>query len=316
MYKMGFTVSKAEERIGRKMMKLTDIEPIKFTRRFRSSYVGRESIIMHDLGNIVEPYTHKSIVGLGLVQSMKIDDESRVHINMDYIVPGYPNQTEIERDILAVLDKYDWIKGVHLKSHVPKKNGALNSSTIDPTVLSSVGHIIGVSSCKGGVGKSTVAANIAVCLAQQGLHVGLLDADVYGPSLPYLIPAESNTVRRSTRNSKQILPLQSLHQPNLKILSFGHVNPKSGAPGSGGQAAAVVRGPIASRIINQLLLQTEWGDLDYLVVDMPPGTGDIQITLSQSACLSGVVLVTTPHPLSLADAAKGVATMIPDTVVV
>jgi len=149
MYKMGFTVSKAEERIGRKMMKLTDIEPIKFTRRFRSSYVGRESIIMHDLGNIVEPYTHKSIVGLGLVQSMKIDDESRVHINMDYIVPGYPNQTEIERDILAVLDKYDWIKGVHLKSHVPKKNGALNSSTIDPTVLSSVGHIIGVSSCKG-----------------------------------------------------------------------------------------------------------------------------------------------------------------------
>jgi len=84
----------------------------------------------------------------------------------------------------------------------------------------------------------------------------------------------------------------------------------------GGQAAAVVRGPIASRIINQLLLQTEWGDLDYLVVDMPPGTGDIQITLSQSACLSGVVLVTTPHPLSLADAAKGVATMIPDTVVV
>jgi len=84
----------------------------------------------------------------------------------------------------------------------------------------------------GGVGKSTVAANIAVCLAQQGLHVGLLDADVYGPSLPYLIPAESNTVRRSTRNSKQILPLQSLHQPNLKILSFGHVNPKSGAPGS------------------------------------------------------------------------------------
>ena len=149
--------------------------------------------------------------------------------------------------------------------------GALNT-------LTEVAHIIAVSSCKGGVGKSTIALNLALSLSRQGLRVGLLDADIYGPSLPVMAKPVSLVVKKSSINPKHILPLEFDHkyggvddssdnQPKfpLKILSFGHVNPNSGAAGSGGKKAAVVRGPIASRIVTQLLLATEWGALDYLV---------------------------------------------------
>jgi len=129
--------------------------------------------------------------------------------------------------------------------------------------------------------------------------------------------AVSPVVRKSPKDPKMVLPLEvQITSSNelvsekedlpLKVLSFGHVNPKAGAPGAGGKSAAIMRGPIATRVINQLVGATDWGDLDYLVVDMPPGTGDIQITLTQSMAFSGAVIVTTPHALSLIDAAKGV----------
>ena len=121
---------------------------------------------------------------------------------------------------------------VNVIIEIPKKYANLNSVSVEPTVLASIGHIIGVSSCKGGVGKSTVAANLALTLADRGLRVGILDADIYGPSLPLLLPAVSLDVLRSPSNPKQVLPLHAKHKPALKMLSFGHVNPKSGAPGS------------------------------------------------------------------------------------
>lgn len=175
------------------------------------------------------------------------------------------------------------------------------------------------------MGKSTIAANLAVTLAQRGLRVGLLDADIYGPSIPLLVPVEDRTVFKSKTDPKAVLPLVGPY--GLKILSFGHVNPKAGVKqlkpfmlclgyrflrllgvvGAGGKQAAIIRGPVVSRVINQLIASTEWGDLDYLVVDMPPGTGDIQITLSQSIAFSGAVIVSTPHLLSVADAVKGVS---------
>jgi Mrp family chromosome partitioning ATPase/DUF971 family protein len=149
-----------------------------------------------------------------------------------------------------------------------------------------------------------VAANLALYLAKSGLKVGILDADIYGPSLPFLLKHESNTIVKSPRNPKFILPLISKY--GLRTMSFGFVNPNAGVAGAGGKDAAVIRGPIASRVITQLLCATEWGPLDYLIVDMPPGTGDVQITLSQSAFFSGAVVVTTPHPLSTADVKKGI----------
>jgi ATP-binding protein involved in chromosome partitioning len=113
-----------------------------------------------------------------------------------------------------------------------------------------------------------VAVNLACTLAKQGLQVGLLDADIYGPSLPSLLNASDVTVRRSKTNDKNVLPLTAQALPNLKFLSFGHVNPQAGAPGAGGKSAAMMRGPMATKVLTQLMLCTEWGELDYLVSDL------------------------------------------------
>ncbi len=158
--------------------------------------------------------------------------------------------------------------------------------------LTNVKNIIAVSSCKGGVGKSTIAAALAWELLQRGLKVGLMDADIYGPSLPALFGLPS--VKLQSNEFKMLIPLE--HQ-GLKLMSFGFVL---------GDAPAVMRGPIVTRYIQQLLLQTEWGQLDYLILDMPPGTGDIQLTITQSVKLTGAVIVTTHHTLSLVDVARGI----------
>ena len=179
-----------------------------------------------------------------------------------------------------------------------------NLNAPDHSVLARVSNVIAVSSCKGGVGKSTVSVNMAQALAGRGLRVGVLDADIYGPSLQHFLRYEDLTVYKSSSKPNHILPLQATC--GLKTMSFGFVNSNSGVRGAGGKGAAVMRGPIASKVINQLLCATEWGELDYLIIDMPPGTGDIQIALSQSAFFTGAVIVTTPHALSIMDVAKGV----------
>ncbi len=158
--------------------------------------------------------------------------------------------------------------------------------------LSHVKNIIAISSCKGGVGKSTMAASIAWELSKRNFKVGLLDADIYGPSLPALF--NLNNVELFTDEFKLIIPIE--HE-GLKLMSFGFML---------GDAPAVMRGPIVTRYIQQLLLQVNWGDLDYLIIDMPPGTGDIQLTITQSARLTGAVIVTTPQTLSLVDVSRGI----------
>lgn len=158
--------------------------------------------------------------------------------------------------------------------------------------LTHVKNIIAVSSCKGGVGKSTMAANIAWELSKRNLSVGLLDADIHGPSLPALF--NMHNVEIYSDEFKQIIPIE--HE-GLKLMSFGFLL---------GDAPAVMRGPIVTRYIQQMLLQVAWGNLDYLIIDMPPGTGDIQLTITQSARLTGAVIVTTPQTLSLVDVARGI----------
>ena len=157
-----------------------------------------------------------------------------------------------------------------------------------------VKNIIAVSSAKGGVGKSTTAVNLALAIAQSGAKVGLLDADIYGPSVPMMLGQEE--AKPEVRDSKWMEPILA---HGIYTHSIGYLVDKS--------EAAIWRGPMASKALSQLLTETDWPELDYLVIDMPPGTGDIQLTLSQQIPVTGTVLVTTPQDLALADARKGAA---------
>ena len=160
--------------------------------------------------------------------------------------------------------------------------------------LSSVKHIIAVASGKGGVGKSTTSVNLALALAKQGAKVGMVDADVYGPSLPMMLGVSDGT-RPEVFEQKFFIPVEA---QGIKSMSMGYLATE--------QTPMVWRGPMASGALLQILTQTMWGDLDYLVVDMPPGTGDIQLTLAQKAQLSGAVIVTTPQDIALLDARKAI----------
>ncbi|MGX9418946.1 iron-sulfur cluster carrier protein ApbC [Vibrio sp. WJH972] len=168
-----------------------------------------------------------------------------------------------------------------LKSHNPKK-------------INGVKNIIAITSAKGGVGKSTTAANCALALANSGAKVGILDADVYGPSLPLMFGTRGRELE--VRDGKWMQPITA---HGIATHSIGYVVSQDDA--------AIWRGPMASKALGQLLNETEWPDLDYLVIDMPPGTGDIQITLSQEIPVTGAVVVTTPQDMALADAQKGIA---------
>lgn len=162
----------------------------------------------------------------------------------------------------------------------------------NPFGLSKVKNIIAIASCKGGVGKSTVAAGFARALSKQGFKVGILDADIHGPSLPTLF--NISNVKVMANEFKMAVPIES---EGLKLMSFGFIL---------GDAPAVLRGPILATYIQQLLLQTDWGELDYLIIDMPPGTGDVQLTITQAIRLTGAVIVTTRQTLSLVDVARGI----------
>ncbi len=160
--------------------------------------------------------------------------------------------------------------------------------------LDQVKHIVAVASGKGGVGKSTTAVNLALALASGGARVGILDADIYGPSLPVILGIPSGT-RPRVQGDRFFLPVETM---GLKSMSMGYLATE--------QTPLVWRGPMAGSALVQMLTQTLWGELDYLIVDMPPGTGDIQLSLAQKAQLSGAVIVTTPQDIALLDARKGI----------
>ena len=195
----------------------------------------------------------------------------------------------LRRDIEAALRDMPGVKSasVILTAHAKPAAAAAPAENLLPGVK----KIIAVASGKGGVGKSTVAVNLAVALAQSGLQVGLLDADIYGPSVPRMLGASAQPEVRGGR-------IQPLHGFGLKLMSMGFMVPED--------KALVWRGPMIMGAINQMLGQVEWGELDVLVVDMPPGTGDAQLTLAQKAKPHGAVIVSTPQDISLLDARRGI----------
>ncbi len=241
----------------------------------------------------------KDIVSLGMVQSVEIGSDS-VTVTLAFSKRRDPLAEYIIGSTRACLIR-------HLPSSVKaevktvvvdeiKEKKKANIKDLDMEQLRSVRHIIGIASGKGGVGKSTVAVNLACALARLGYKVGLADADVYGPSIPTMTDTEGATPMAEEQDGKElIIPLEKY---GVKWMSIGYFAEK-------GQAL-IWRGPMACNALKQMILQVKWGDLDFLLIDMPPGTGDIHISLIQEIPMEGAVVVTTPQTVALADVEKGV----------
>jgi ATP-binding protein involved in chromosome partitioning len=219
---------------------------------------------------------------------------NEVDIDLEIRNPALHVRKRLEEQIETVLKKEF---GPSLKIRVNIAAKVLEETLKGPASMRGVKNIIAVASGKGGVGKSTITANLAIGLAQLGYKVGLIDADIYGPSMPIMFDVVHEKPRVQVVEGKQyMLPVES---HGIKLLSIGFFADPS--------QAIVWRGPMATKAINQLFADAYWGDLDYLVLDLPPGTGDIHLTLVQAVQITGVVVVSTPQEIALADARKGVA---------
>lgn len=248
--------------------------------------------VLKALSTVQEPDLGKDLVTLNMIRDLAIEGSS-VSFTIVLTTPACPLKDLLENNCKTAIRKLDPSLTVNVKF-------SSSTSTVRPdknTVLPGVKNIIAVVSGKGGVGKSTVSANLALALAQGGASVGLMDADIYGPSIPIMFGVRGERPLMTEINGKaMIVPLEKY---GIKLLSIGLlVDEKS---------AVVWRGPMASSAIRQFITDVNWGDLDYLVIDMPPGTGDIHLTVLQTAPVTGVVVVTTPQLVALADARKGIA---------
>ncbi len=255
--------------------------------------VMTEAAILAALGHVQEPDLHKDLVTLNMIKDIQITGDE-VAFTIILTTPACPLKDRL---------KNDCIRAIH--DHVNEKaiikidfTAQTSSNRLDITqVLPGVKNIIAVVSGKGGVGKSTIAANLALALGQSGATVGLMDADIYGPSVPMMFGVRGERpMMRDVNGKGMIIPLEKM---GIRLMSIGLLIDE--------KQAVVWRGPMASSVIRQFVSDVDWGELDYLVIDMPPGTGDIHLTLLQSVPVTGAIIVTTPQNVALADAKKAIA---------
>jgi len=242
-----------------------------------------EASILEALRRIKDPDLHKDIVTLGFIRDLKIAGGD-VSFRIVLTTPACPVKAEMEndaRDFVSALPGVTSVR-VTMDAEVPKGRGIG-----DKVSIPGVRNIIAVSSGKGGVGKSTVAVNLAVSLARDGARVGLMDADVYGPNVPIMLGVSD---ARPEVDGNKLIPVQAY---GVRLMSMAVLQP--------GDKPMIVRGPILHGLVKQFLSDVKWGELDYLIVDMPPGTGDVQLSLAQLVPVQGAVLVTTPQDVSVAD---------------
>lgn len=247
-----------------------------------------EELVLDSLRQIIDPDLRKDIVKLGFVRDMKIEGGD-VSFRIVLTTPACPVKEEMEtqaREIVTALRGVTSVD-VTMDAEVPKGRGGGNNVSIP-----GVKNIIAVSSGKGGVGKSTVAVNLAVSLAKDGAKVGLMDADVYGPNVPMMLGAGYDQPEVA---EGKLIPLQA---HGIKLISMAVLVPAD--------KPMILRGPMLHGVVRQFLTDVNWGDLDYLIVDMPPGTGDVQLSLAQLVPVQGAILVTTPQEVSLSDVRRAV----------
>ncbi len=247
-----------------------------------------EAEVLTALRQVIDPDFGKDIVSLGFIHDLTISGGA-VGFTVKLTTPACPVKEQFRTQCEQIVGRIPGVTSVRVTMDAMKPR-THDRQTV--SALTKVGTVIAVSSCKGGVGKSTIAAHMARGIQREGHRVGLLDADVYGPSVPTLFNLHRPEI--FIDKDKMILPVEV---DGLKLMSMGFVL---------GDAPAVLRGPMVSGYIQQILHQTKWGELDYLIIDFPPGTGDIQLTLVQQAAIDGAVIVTTPQSLSLVDVARGI----------
>jgi len=256
------------------------------TRKGFCIMLTREAVL-EALSQVIDPDFRKDIVTLGFIKDLEIEGGA-VSFKVELTTPACPVKERFEQECKAVVAQLPGVKSVAvtMTAMAPKERSGPQIDT-----LKGVSTIIAVSSCKGGVGKSTVAAHLARAIQREGHQVGLLDTDIYGPSVPTLFRVHKPDVYMQDGMIEPIVV------DGLKTMSLGYMM---------GEKPAVMRGPMVSNYTMQMLRQTNWGTLDYLIIDLPPGTGDIQLTLVQQASLDGAIIVTTPQALSLVDVARGI----------
>lgn len=256
------------------------------------------------LRGVASPSGSGDVVSRGQIQNVDVEEDGTVRFSF-FMAQDDPGS--LVKDLRTVAEQVEGVTSVKVNVQLPQSpppspetSGGLKPHSVPaPTpksgLLPEVDRIIAVSSGKGGVGKSMVAANLATALAKQGLRVGLLDADIYGPNIPLMFGEGRRPGVTGEPGSEQLAPLQA---HGVRLMSLGFMLDK--------EQPAIMRGPLISGILRQFLEQVDWGSLDYMVVDMPPGTGDAQISLVQTIDIDGAVMVTTPQSISTGDVRRGV----------
>ena len=247
-----------------------------------------QAAVIEALRGVMDPELHKDIVTLGMAKNIQVND-GKVSLLVTLTTPACPLRETIERDVRAALAKVPGVSSVDLKfdASVPEAR-----RLEDKAPIPGVKNLVAVASGKGGVGKTTVAVNLAIALKNMGALVGLLDADVYGPSVPLMLGLRE---RPQSTDDRRIIPLQRF---GVKVISLGLFIED--------HTPVIWRGPMITKLLTQFLRDVEWGNLDYLVLDLPPGTGDAQLTITQQVALTGGVIVTTPQDVALLDVKRSI----------
>ena len=241
------------------------------------------------LGTVKYPGFSRDIVSFGLLKNVLIEGSNvTVQLALATNEPAIPARIKVDAE--TALAALPGVGNVKIRIDIQAPPAGAGAQGVGATRIEGVKHVIAVASGKGGVGKSTVAANLAIALAQTGARVGLCDCDIYGPSIGLMFGIRE---RPTATDENRIIPIE---QYGLKLMSMGFLLDDA--------APAILRGPMVTRYTQQFLRQVEWGDLDFLVLDLPPGTGDIQLTIVQTVALAGAIIVTTPQEVALIDARK------------
>ena len=243
--------------------------------------------VLKALSHVMDPDLHQDLVSLGMIKDLKVNGE-QVSFSIELTTPSCPLKSKIENDARQAVLSMTEAKVVEINMSARVRTP--KPVTIDKNQFK---HVIAVGSGKGGVGKSTVSVNLALALALDGAKVGLLDADIYGPNIPRMLGIDH--LPDNEGNGK--VPLAEVH--GMKVMSIGFLV-QNGQP-------LIWRGPMLHSAIQQFITDFDWGELDYFVVDLPPGTGDVQLSLSQTLPLTGAVIVTTPQQVAIDDASRAVA---------